>query len=221
MKRILSVLAWIFLLVIPITLAAQTETIDLDVKVIRYNNTVSVEIEGEDDNDFKNISCSSANTSFTDNFNDIKIEITTAQTEISDLTKQIINHCSVLNFTERYATCESEKGIAIGVKESYKDKFLSAEQERDKFKNESQDFRLLYENESSIKGQAEGKYNTCNTDLLSKNTEYNRCYDELQVTKKKPTTYAIVSIIITIIAVTMYFKGQQPKPPEFGQFPER
>lgn len=219
MRRIIWI-GLLFLMTIPF-IYAETQSVDLDIKIERHDESINITINDEVDNDFQNIRCNASNSSFTDTFDNVDIEVSTPETDIANLTKtliqtnrEVVTSCNnAKNLSAEYVACIEGRAAAGEIHNQCR-------VDRDRYKNESQAFRLLYENETSSLQSVSGQYNSCNTNLLTKNTDYNTCQNDLENQRKKPTTYAIFSAIITTIIVTMYFKSREPKPPEFAQFPE-
>ena len=225
----------IVIFLMPGVLAENKNINDIPIKVVwfiyvnestREITSVLIYINSSEDTStshtiIKNITLSSGNSSSNTEI-DIERNVVCAEEDISNLTKTLIqSNIGVLNtlnnsfsFPKEYSDCIDGRARIAENNKVYL-------QERDRFKNESNLYQGLYEDEQGSKDQLKTRLDNCNSDLLTKNTDYNTCTTDLEKSKKKPSQYAIISIVITLIAVNMYNKSKEPKMPETFQFGNR
>lgn len=230
MKKISIVLIGILLMMIPAAFAEIRDIDDIPIEIkwtiLRDGNNsswnLSINISSEDkDHTFNKVFFNNTGNSSDTIKIDIERDIVCKEEDISNLTKTLIQSSlgfvntinNSFNFPKEYSDCLDGRAR---IAENNKVYLL----ERDKFKNESDLYKGLYDTETASKTEVKGKLDTCNTDLLNKNTDYNGCFSELEKTKKKPMQYALVSVLFTIIAINIYNKNKEPKPPEMFQFKE-
>lgn len=186
-----------------------------------YNISINVSSSEDVDHTFnKVITNTTSNDSDTIKI-DIERDVTCKDEDISNLTKTLIQNSlgfvntinSSFNFPKEYSDCLEGRAML-----SEKNKGLA--DDKDKFKNESDLYKGMYETETADKSEIKGRLDTCNTNLLDTSTDRNNCNSELEKTKKKPIQYALVSILATLIILNIYNKNKEPKPPEMFQFRE-
>lgn len=169
----------------------------------------------------KNITLSSGNSSSNTDI-DIERNVICAEEDISNLTKTLLQSNigivntinNSFNFPKEYSDCIDGRARIAENNKVYV-------QERDRFKNESDLYQGLYKDEQEAKDQVKTRLDTCSSDLLTRNTDYNTCTTDLEKIKTKPSQYAMISIVITLIAVNIYNKSREPKMPETFQFGNR
>lgn len=187
--------------------------------VLIYIN--SSEDSDKDHTIVKNITLSSGNSSSNTDI-DIERNVQCSEEDISNLTKTLIQSNigivntinNSFNFPKEYSDCIDGRARIAENNKVYV-------QERDRFKNESDLYQGLYKDEQESKDQVKTRLDTCNSDLLTRNTDYNTCTTDLEKIKTKPSQYAMISIVITLIAVNIYNKSREPKMPETFQFGNR
>lgn len=224
----------LFMILIPGVIAKNIDIEDIPITV-KWSITkdgdkmvwVNISVWSDDDQDdfvfTKNITNQTS-----DNDDDFEIairrnlDVLCEEQDIGNLTRALIDSNRAVastinnsfNFPKEYSDClEGRAKIAESNKV-----YL---QERDKFKNDSSLYQGLYKDEQDTKDQVKTRLDTCNSDLLTRNTDYNTCTTDLEKSKKKPSQYAMISIVITLIVVNIYNKSKEPKPPEVFQFSGR
>lgn len=231
MNKLALVVFGLLMLFIPAVLAEVKDIDDIPItitwKVAKdtngtiYNITINVSSSEDVDHTFNRvITNTTSNDSDTIKI-DIERDVACKDEDISNLTKTLLENSKGLvntinnsfNFPKEYSDCLEGRAIL-----SEKNKGLLFDSE--KATNESKLYKGMYETESADKSEIKGRLDTCNTNLLDTNTERNNCSTELEKTKKKPMQYAIISILITLIAINIYNKNKEPKPPEMFQFRE-
>lgn len=230
MKKINIIFIGMLIMMIPAVFAENRDIDDIPIDIkwsiskdgngSIYNITINVSSEDKDHTFNRILTNTSSNGSDTIKI-DIERDIVCKEEDISNLTRTLIQSSlgfvntinNSFNFPKEYSDCiEGRARIA----ENNKVYLL----ERDKFKNDSDMYKGLYDSETESKDGIKDSLDTCNTNLLNTNTDYNTCSSDLEKTKKKPMQYALVSILFTVIAINLYNKNKEPKPPEMFQFKE-
>lgn len=231
MKVILLIILLITLF-IPLAKAEEKEINNIPVKlrwmIAKDGNGSLINItlymnSSEDDDHVFVVTLSNTSSNNSDDIEiDIKRDISCSSADISELTKQVLQSNrdvvnsinSSLDMSKRFADCsEGRERIATNSK--------TFELQRDQYKNESDTYKVLYQTESDVKLNFKSRLDGCSSDLQTKTAEANTCSGDLTQSKKKPMQYAFVTLILTLIAMNMYNKSKEPKPPEMFQFPER
>lgn len=185
---------------------------------------VNITVKSSDDDNHvfsKNITNSSSDSSQTLKI-DIVRNVECTEADISNLTRALLekdrNVISYLNesygIVRDFADCKEGKGRIA-------ENNVQFQFDRDKYKNESDYYKYLYDIKSNETNKKENELNSCSNNLLTANTENNNCQNNLTQSKKKPGQYAIISIIVTLIAVYLYNRNKEGTPPEMRQFSQK
>lgn len=234
-KKMYKIIGWMFLMFISLLVPCVTATRTIDVPIVigwnineDSNGTITsiiiyVNSSSDTGNTFSRTLTKDTNLNDSRSFDvSVNTDASCTSDQMDSLTQALLesNREVVLTLNNSFNVPKQLSDCLEG-RARIAENNIQFQKDRDSYKNSSDMYQNLYNGETTAKDQFKTRLDGCNTDLLTRNTDFNTCNTELDKTKKKPIQYAIISILITVIAINMYNKSKEPTAPEMFQFNQK